>query len=142
MEDKVTQYHDETPQEVKDILERYRNSDMRIRLFLGDGKTGEDWNEENDVQGYIGRSMGTKPIPILLPNKNSIAGGHILDHCIVKITLNKHTLYQHPKYHNHKFTQNGKEVFRDGKAQASFDNESKAGKYIQFMMGERNNWWS
>jgi len=72
MEDKVTQYHDETPQEVKDILERYRNSDMRIRLFLGDGKTGE-------------------------------------------------------------------EVFRDGKAQASFDNESKAGKYIQFMMGERNN---
>ena len=58
--------------------------------------------DEYDVEGYVSRSTGITPIPILVHNKRSLGGGGILTNCIVKITTtgkNKWTLYQHPSYH-------------------------------------------
>lgn len=95
-----TAYHFKTPQKVIDILERARYRETRLRIYLGDSKTGIDWVEENSVVGTIGRSTGTIKIPLLILTKRSIGGGAILDHCIVKIKDQdtKEVLYQHPKY--------------------------------------------
>ena len=95
-----TTYHDETPQEVVKILEVFRQSgrSAKIRLYLGDAKTGKDWLEEHDVEGYIGRSTGSVKVPLLLRMKTSSGGGAILDHCIVKIKSGRLTIYKHPLY--------------------------------------------
>ncbi len=98
-----TAYHKDTPDQVVEILERLRNNGTRVRLYLGDAKTGRDWEEDYAVFGTIGRSGGRIKIPILLNNQRSIGGGSILDNCIVKIEYaNKQqggVMYQHPKYH-------------------------------------------
>lgn len=98
-------YHKNTSQEVIDILEKYRGKRIRIHIHYGDVKTGRDWCEENDVDGYIGNSIGPMKVPLLVP-RGASGGCHILDHCIVKIrTLGKKgiTVYQHPKYHHREF---------------------------------------
>lgn len=96
-----TTYHDETEPEIVAILERLRSNQTRVRFHWGDVKTGEDWGDEYDVKGRIGRSTGTSKIPILLYNTSSNGGGAILDHCIVKIseTRGVRLIYQHPNYH-------------------------------------------
>jgi len=96
--DKQTHFDDNTPERVKQILESELHSHNRIRLFYGDKETGRDWNEEYQTMGYISRSGGSKPIMILVNNVCSYGGGAILTDCIVKITKNGRTLYQHPNY--------------------------------------------
>jgi hypothetical protein len=89
-----------TPDKVCQILSRHcggRNT--RVRIFLGDAKTGKDWLEVCDTIGYIGRSTGNVKIPLMIRRKDSLGGGAILDHCIVKITIDKQVVYQHPNYH-------------------------------------------
>ena len=100
-----TSYHADTSKRVIDIIERARANSWRLRLYLGDAKTGRDWNEHYDVTGRIGRSSGPVKVPILLHNSQSIGGGAILDHCIVRIRHankrdGKFDLYRHTKYHN------------------------------------------
>ena len=109
-----TSYHVDTPKKVIDVLEKARLSrecasesmPYRLRIYLGDTKTGRDWEEIYDVTGYIGRSTGTIKIPLLVHNSRSTGGPGMLDHCIVKIRhANKRTggvLYQHSKYHHKK----------------------------------------
>lgn len=90
-------YHQETAQEVINAMERCRKQRRRIKIYLGDPKTGKTWNEEHDIFGYIGLSKGYKAyFPILVHNNRSLGGGSILDHCIVKIREAKgtHTIYQ------------------------------------------------
>ena len=101
MEYNGTTYHEDTSPEMVGILERLRSNQTRCRFHWGDAKTGEDWGDEYDVKGRIGRSTGTKKIPILLYNARSYGGGAILDHCIVKITetAGGRLVYQHPNYH-------------------------------------------
>jgi len=70
----------------------------RLRIFYGDTETGRCWMDENDTIGYIGRSTGEIKIPLLIKNTRSHGGGAILDHCIIKITSNGHTIYEHPKF--------------------------------------------
>lgn len=97
-----TAYHEETPDQVVTILDNAISSKYRVRLHYGDVKTGRDWQEIYDIEGYIGRSTGTLKIPLLVHNSRSLGGGAILDHCIVKITTTRkprRTLYQHPDYH-------------------------------------------
>ncbi|MGO9443465.1 MAG: hypothetical protein ACLPXB_01670 [Thiobacillaceae bacterium] len=48
--------------------------DQKLRLFFGNRETGQCWLEENDVLGFIGRSMGPMRIPILLANRNILLG--------------------------------------------------------------------
>lgn len=90
-----------TPDEVVNVLNDALISKKRVRLFYGDKKTGADWAEVNDTMGTIGKTTGKTPVLILLKNSTSIGGGHILDNCIVKITIDKNVVYQHPKYKLH-----------------------------------------
>ena len=96
-----TTFHAETPIEVCNILNDVITSrrSKRIRIFLGDKETGKDWNEFFDNIGYVVRSTGLSKIPLMIHNIRSTGGSAILDDCIVKITIDKKTVYQHPKYH-------------------------------------------
>lgn len=95
-----TSYHVETIDTVIDILDTARGRSKRLKIYLGDTKTGRDWFEENERFGYIGRSTGSIKIPLLIPKINSHGGGALLDHCIVKIQESKgnRVLYQHLLY--------------------------------------------
>lgn len=97
-----TWYHDDTPERVIAMLDRARYRGERIRLYYGDTETGRDWGDQYSV-GYVGRSMGPKKIPILLPLTISTAGGGILCNSIVRIShankKNGGDLYRHPRYH-------------------------------------------
>jgi hypothetical protein len=79
-----TYYNIETPDKVIECIEKCLYNGRRVRLFYGDIKTGENWNELYDISGTIGRSTG-KHIPILLHNTRSNGGGAILTHCIIAI---------------------------------------------------------
>lgn len=95
-----TWYSIETKDEVINILENARLCRDRIRLFYGDNKTGEDWLEDCDIMGRVGRSYGgIISIPILVKNSNSIGGTAILTDCIVKMTINKKVVYQQDNYY-------------------------------------------
>ena len=144
-----TSYHEKTSIEVIRILERCRLN--RIRLHISYGETeganeGLDWLEENDVYGFIGRSMGPNKIPLLIHNRRSLGGPGLLDHCIVRIRLTAggKVLYQHPNYHHDDLEIRSKsdavelahgrklmvDVLRNGTIHASFETVSKARKYI------------
>ena len=92
-------YHKGTKQEIVNILERARENRDRIKIFLGDTKTGRNWNEEHDTTGYIGLSRGHKArFPILVNNTRSMGGSSLMDHCIVKIKIGGYVKYQHPNF--------------------------------------------
>jgi hypothetical protein len=74
----LTIYDPNTPEQLVTILERVRLRRIRIRLFYGDAQTGRDWNEENDVEGYLARTSGPIHCPILLKTKSSTGGHHSL----------------------------------------------------------------
>lgn len=103
-----TCYHAETPTKVVELIETYgswnRNNDGRTRLALhyGDVATGEDWLDEWDMEGYIGRSTGPLASPLLIANSRSTGGGAILDNCIIRIRFANRSvggdLYRHPTY--------------------------------------------
>lgn len=151
-----TSYHEKTPQAVIDVLERalqsHRSSQgepIRVRLFLGDTETGRDWCEIYDIIGQIGASTGKVSVPLLIKRSDSIAGGAILDHCIVKITIDKEVVYQHSKYHigelkikeaddNKKANGYTHTVYRDGENMANFKSPEKAQRYIDFITGKSN----
>lgn len=99
--DNETCYHKETEDSLIELLERLRSNHIRLRFHWGNTKTGEDWGDDFNVCGTIGRSSGRIKIPILIHNIRSMGGGAILDHCIVKITESKGkaVLYQHANYH-------------------------------------------
>ena len=96
-----TYFHKETIPTIINILEKYMHTGIRLFLDYGDTKTGKSWGETYDIQGTIGRSTGSKPIPLLIKTKRSMGGTGVLDHCIVRIKFtgkNGRTLYKHPKY--------------------------------------------
>lgn len=111
---------DMTPQEI--IANAYESRE-RLILHYGDTETGRDYDEVHDVEGYIGRSIGTKPIYLLVYNRRAMGGGAILMDSVVKIETAKgrRTLYQHPKYYRNKYCAvcglnepNGHENCKDG----------------------------
>jgi hypothetical protein len=98
-----TWYHDETPVEVANVLEACRLYNKRIKFRYGcttGPDAGKDWGDSMDMCGYISRSCGQYKVPIVLYNKRSDGGPHILDHKIVKIQTSRggKVLYQHPSY--------------------------------------------
>lgn len=105
--DNGTAFHIDTNDEVCRILDEAINSRRRLKIYLGDTKTGKDWNEEHDTIGRIGRSYGeTFKIPILIRSKRSLGGPALLDNCIVKIkdATTGNVLFQLPNYHNAYFS--------------------------------------
>lgn len=93
-----TLYHQDTPKEVVDILEHAIADKTRIRLFYGDVRTGEDCLEIYDTIGVVKR-CGENKAPLFMNNSHSQNGTEIFDDCIVKITIDKKTVYEHPSYH-------------------------------------------
>lgn len=84
-----TTYHQDTPDDLIEVLERVRSSGMRCAFHYGDVETGRPWGDA--AVGRLGRSQGrpvglSRKIPIVLYNSRSICGEGLLDHCIIKIT--------------------------------------------------------
>ena len=95
-----TSYHNETSDNIINVLEHCRMNNVRIILDYGDVSTGQSWGERYDITGTIGRSCDINKIPLLIKTKRSMGGGGILDRCIVKIlsSKGKEALYSHPNY--------------------------------------------
>lgn len=98
-------YHAGTNFKVVSALEKAWYKKERIKVYFGDVQTGKSWNEEYGIMGYIGFSTGKIKIPLLVANKNSIGGGALLDHRIIKIreSKGKHVLYQSENFQQSKF---------------------------------------
>lgn len=142
-----TSYDTRTPDEVIRVLENARLSRTRLHISLGDSTTGKDWLEEFETHGYVGRSMGPIKVPLLVPNRKSLGGGAILDHCIVRIrqSAGGQVLWQHSQYHIGTMEIRPKaepvklpdgrlltvDVFRDGKLHASFVNTEFARNWLR-----------
>ena len=145
----TTHFHSETPDAVRTALDNARRSGQRIRIFIGDTKTGKCWNDEYDVLGRVSRSMGDgkggHKIPILLRNSRSRGGGGILDHCIIAIaTAPGHFVYKHPTLDLGTWTQGPttspgyvEAAYCNGELHAQFKTAGAAKRYIAFMRGER-----
>lgn len=141
-----TTYSDKTLPEVANALERARLNHTRVRLFLGDQDTGRDWHEENDLIGYIKRSTGPRPSPILVYDERSTGGPAILTDSIVWI-MDTHgrTLWKHPQYHGKTFTLRvpsegpgyAADVLENGETCANFHKITSAENYIKFMTGQQ-----
>jgi len=98
-----TSYDQRTPDEVIRVLENARLNRQRVHISLGETEgpdQGQDWLEEFETHGYVGRSMGPVKVPLLLANRRSMGGGAILTHCVVRIRTSSggRVLYQHPAY--------------------------------------------
>lgn len=140
-----TWFDPDTPKPVCSILERYRKSGDMLRIFYGNSETGRDWMQENDVVGYIGRSLGPQKIPLLIADGER-GGPGILDHCIVRIidVDSRKELYRHPRYHHGDMEIRpatcGKPythgVWVDGKNHANFRSYGTAAQWVAFMTGE------
>jgi hypothetical protein len=133
-----------TPKKVMEIISGNYHKN-RIRFFYGftdekkDAfKNGLCWNEEYYTIGTIGRSTGVKKIPLLLQTKNSSGGGGILTDCIVKITIDKETVYKHPNFHFPVMEVKGSNYFENGNLVATFKTDIQAQRFFQFLKGERN----
>jgi hypothetical protein len=141
-----TSYDERTLPEVITVLEAARQNRTRLHVSFGSTETGEDWLEEFDVHGYVGRSMGPIKVPLLVANRRSLGGGALLDHCIVRIRTSAggRVLYQHKKYHHGSLEicrkaepvrlDDGRvltvDVLRDGELHASFENIEKTRRWV------------
>lgn len=144
-----TSYNVRTPNEAVAILEIARQNRTRLHVSLGETEgteAGKDWLEENDVYGFVGRSTGDIKIPLIVHNRRSLGGPGLLDHCIVRIRTSQggRVLWMHPNYHHDTLEIRFKtasvtlpdgrtltvDVFRNGEVHASFENVSKARRYI------------
>lgn len=136
----INDFHSETNDTVKNLLNELNQNRKRVRIWYGDIKTGKSWNDEHDIIGYIGCSTGQKKIPLLVHNSRSLGGGHLLDHCIIRIDdiKAKKTLYKHDNFHIDLETcsclvrkESNKEVI------AAFKTDLEAEKFLDFMTGNR-----
>ena len=149
-----TFFHLETSDELARIIDGLINDhrEIRVRIFLGDRATGREWGEEHDVAGYMGRSTGTRKIPLMINNRRSLGGPGLLDHCILKLqTTAGRVLWQAENYQPSTYEAkeiepcnfgNGKvyraEGWKDGEMLiARFQTIGQAKRWAAFMRGER-----
>ncbi len=92
-----------TDEKVVKVLEKAIQTGEKLRIWYGDKVTGRDWMEIWDVYGRIGVSYGNVHIPLLIKTSRSTGGTPVLTDCIVKITLDKKTIYQHKSFNQPKF---------------------------------------
>jgi len=133
-------FDEETPDKVMSVICDNLGRENRLRFWWGNIETGKSWNEENDTCGYIGRSTGTRKIPLLIHNINSTGGGSILTDCVIKIveTRTKRVLYQHPGFNQPVFVVDFvNEVFAEGQIYGRCKNENQAQRLADFMNGKR-----
>jgi hypothetical protein len=140
-----TFYSAETPVKVRALLEAYRKTGAKVRVFMGDPVTGRDWLEENDVIGKIGRSMGPIKIPLLCAPRSD-GGMAMSTECILRLVdvESKFEVYRHPLYKMPEFKivsgpMEGYpfEVTVNDSVHARFAGEASAQAWVAFMRGER-----
>ncbi len=133
-------FNEGTPEQVMQILSNNLHNKERFRFWYGDLTTGRSWNEENDICGYIGCTIG-KRTPILVNNSRSMGGGLILTDCIVKIVniTDGYQVYKHESFSQSLFTWGENQVFADGQIYANCKNQDSAIRLCSFMNGLRNN---
>lgn len=141
---KSTWFSPGTPVAVRKILEDYRHSGRRIRLFYGDPATGLDWVEENDIVGTIGRSTGTLKVPLLIA-PGECSSPAILDTCIVRLIdadsggeLWRCRNYREPDFRivNSGVAGRPWAVQVEGETRSQFPSYAKAAAWVAFMAGE------
>lgn len=139
-------FSENTPQKVMEIISNNYHKN-RIRVFYGFTESNERttnenlglcWNDEYDTIGLIGRSTGKHKIPLLIKTKNSHGGGAILDDAIIKITIDKKTVYQHSNFHLPFMEVKENSCFENGILCATFKTNIQAQNFLLFKKGERN----
>lgn len=121
------------------ILEKLYNTNKRIRIFSGNTETGKNWNEENDVMGYVGKSTGDNKIFLLVNNSRSKGGIAISINSILCImnTSNSQIIYKHPLYKSDIWNILDCSVYCNNELYAITQTPEKAKKLIDFMTGKR-----
>ena len=71
-------YNVDTNEKIVSILEKAWYANQKLKIYLGDTKTGKDWCEENYTIGTIGFSTGRIKIPLLITSSRSYGGAHCL----------------------------------------------------------------
>ncbi len=130
------------PDEVIEILNRYRGSETLLRIFLGH-EDGASWLEENDIVGTIGRSCGQIKVPLLVPPGHR-DGPAILTDCIIRIDTARRTLWQHPNFHLPEIELTTGDLLHlpyevkvDGKVHARFYTDTERQHWLKLLRGDR-----
>lgn len=149
--DTKTWFSPNTPDKLKNLLERLRADRTPVRLFYGNPETGLDSLDCWDTTGTIGRTGGTIRSLILVP-KGDIGGGIISTDRILKVVslMTGRVLYEHEKYHLPELTiaeseapEKADKAYRfavsaDGQTTARFKTYAKACNWLAFVSGEHN----
>ena len=125
------------------VLESCRTHERKVRLILGDTRTGEPWLEEHDVVGRISRSTGGLKVPLLI-EAGECGGAAILCACLLAIIdwRSGDFLYRHAAYREADLSiqPSGNadrpwDVLRRSEVVASFGDIGQAGAYLAFIRG-------
>lgn len=135
-------------EKITHVLLAAKQKGTRIRLFHGDADTGEDWAEEYDTLGYIGRSAGVSPCWLLVHNTHCYGGSPVGIEHVIRITTAKggNTLYVSPNYKTPNAvvigTPNQWGVYVNDSLAATFPPDAKgkkqADRYVSFITGATN----
>ncbi len=134
---------DNVPPKLIQVLESLIRSGERVHLFKGDADTGEDWLEDFEVVGRIGRSMGPMRVPLLIED-GECGGGSIITNSVLRIQRlsDGKDLYRHPAYKTPEIELcSSKEkgyvadAVCDGRTEASFKTWEEAERWRAFMIG-------
>jgi hypothetical protein len=131
-------FDNRVPVTVQRVISSLYQTGVRVRVWYGDTVTGQAWPEEFDVLGTIGKSTGSKPVPLVINNSRSSGGSAILTHCILRIdrTDSGGTLYIHDNF-KHGITVQGCQVFCNDQLHTSCTDEKRAQRLGAFLKGER-----
>lgn len=128
----------DTPDEVcQALLTAYKNH-KRVRVYYGSRETGESYLDIYNVTGYVGKSTGRLPIPLMISNSRSTGGPAIADNLIVKIQYTQGaTLYQHPKFFIPEISCEGRAVKKGTDNFAVCETPKQAERMCAFLQGRR-----
>ena len=124
---------------LEQVLETVWRSGQRIRLFYGDGETGEDNGDTRLYLGRLEKLWGTDGYRL------EGRGCHlrVRNTKIVKLTMDKKVIYQHPAYHLdlsiRGSRETGYQIYKNGVPYIVKPmNKEQAEQYAAFLMGTRN----
>jgi hypothetical protein len=131
-------FSERTSVKLQTLINHLYSSGERLRFWFGDTVTGKAWAEEHEIIGFIGKSTGIKPIPLLINNSRSLGGGGLLDGSIIRIDRiqGKRTIYQHENF-DHGVSVSGCQVLVFGVIHANCETEQKAQRLADFLTGKR-----
>ncbi len=138
-----TYFDPDTDTKVAKVLESCRTRGRKVRLVLGDTRSGEPWLEEHDVVGRIGCSGGTLKVPLLI-EPGAHGGSAILCACILAIVdwESGDVLFRHASYREADLSISATanverpwDVCRGDEIVAGFRDFGQAGAYVAFMRG-------